>query len=150
MQLPTGLIRRRQTRGPSLQAVLVAFISLVILLIWLNFVLTQETESIGREIQTKTEELRALERRNSALLREISEASSEQILAERAKALGYGPEMPVFLTVDEPIIETTGRFWETGGAFTSLTEEERQALSFDPLWDLLSRQFGLSGEESAP
>ncbi len=150
MQLPTGVIRRRQTRGPSLQAVLVAFVSLVILLIWLNFVLTQETESIGREIQMKTEELRAVERRNGALLGEISEAGSERTLAERAEALGYGPDMPVFLTVDEPILETTGDAWDTGGAFASLTEEERQVLSFDPLWDLLNRQFGISGTESAP
>lgn len=150
MQLPTGLIRRRQTRGPSLQAVLVAFVSLVILLIWLNFVLTQETESIGREIQMKTGELRAVERRNGALLGEISEAGSERTLAERAKALGYRPQMPVFLTVDEPIPETTGDDWETGGALASLTEKERQVLSFDPLWDLLNRQFGSSGTESAP
>lgn len=149
-QQPSGFFKGRRARGPSLQAVLIAFISLVILFLWLNFILTQEIESIGREIQVKTRELGALERQNDALLREISVAGSELNLAQRAKSLGYKPDMPVYLAVDEPIAGSIEDASDTGSFSASLTEEERQAQQFDPLWNLLDRQFDLSEKESAP
>jgi len=49
--------------NPPIQLILVIFVALFILFLWLNFVLTQEIESIGREIQARTEELQAAERR---------------------------------------------------------------------------------------
>lgn len=148
-QLSSGAFRGMRTRGPSLQAVLVAFISLVILFLWLNFVLAQEIESMGREIQVKNQELRALERQNEALLREISAAGSERNLAQRAKSLGYGPDMPVYLTIEEPII---GPYSDAlaKGFVASLTPEERSARQSDPLWTLLGRQFGWSEEHLEP
>jgi hypothetical protein len=133
-----------------LQAVLIAFISLVILFLWLNFVLTQEIESIGREIQVKREELRALERQNDALLREISVAGSERNLAQRAKALGYRPDVPVYLAVEEPIARSAEDAAQMGSLSSSLTAEERQTRQSDPLWSLLNRQFGHLEEERAP
>jgi hypothetical protein len=149
-QLPSGALQERRLRGPSLQAVLVAFISLVILFLWLNFVLTQEIESMGREIQVKSEELRALERQNDALLREISLAGSERNLARRAESMGYGPDMPIYLNIDEPIIGPTNNASETEDFFASLTAEEQWVGQSDPLWDLLGRQSGWSGEDPVP
>lgn len=149
-QLPSSSFAGRRARGPSVQAVLVAFITLVVLLLWLNFVQTQEIESTGREIQVRSEELRALDRQNHAVLREISEAGSEHNLAQRAKALGYRPESPIYLAIDEPIVGTANNSSELGDFLTSLTAEERQAQQTDPLWDLLDRQFGWSKEDLAP
>lgn len=144
-QLPSGAFKARRTRGPSLQAVLIAFISLIILFLWLNFVLTQEIESMGREIQVKNQELRALERQNDALLRRISVAGSERNLAQRAKSLGYRPDMPVYLMIDEPIIGPSSDASQKD-FLASLTDEERRAQQSDPLWALLSRQFSWSEE----
>jgi cell division protein FtsB len=141
-QVPSDPFRGRRARGPSLQAALVAFISLVILFLWLNFVLAQEIVSMGREIQEKNGELRALERQNDALLREISVAGSERNLAQRAKALGYRTDMPVYLTVDEPIIGSIGDDSAAEDFFASLTAEERRAEQSDPIWALLQRQLG--------
>lgn len=148
-QLPPGAFKGRRTRGPSLQAVLVAFISLVILFLWLNFVLTQEIESMGREIQVRNQDLSALERQNEALLGEISVAGSERNLAQRAKSLGYGPDMPVYLTIHEPIIGPSSDALETD-FIASLTPEERRARQSDPLWALLGRRFGWSEERLEP
>jgi len=124
---------------------LIAFISLIILFLWLNFVLTQEIESMGREIQVKNQELRALERQNDALLRRISVAGSERNLAQRAKSLGYRPDMPVYLMIDEPIIGPSSDASQKD-FLASLTDEERRAQQSDPLWALLGRQFGWSEE----
>ena len=149
-ELPSGAFKGRRERGPSLQAVLVAFISLVILFLWLNFVLTHELEMMGREIQVKTEELRTLERQNHALLRQISVAGSERDLAQRAKSLGYSPGAPLYLSIDEPIIGPTDDVSLMGDFFASLTAEERRAQQSDPLWALLGLQFGGAEDSPAP
>ena len=149
-ELPSGAFKGRRERGSSLQAVLVAFISLVILFLWLNFVLTHELEMMGREIQVKTEELRTLERQNHALLRQISVAGSERDLAQRAKYLGYSPGAPLYLSIDEPIIGPTDDVSLMGDFFASLTAEERRAQQSDPLWALLGLQFGGAEDSPAP
>jgi hypothetical protein len=129
---------------------LIAFVCLVILFFWLNFVLAQGIESIGREIQVKNEELRALERQNNDLMREVSVAGSEQSLAQRAKSLGYRVAAPVYLIVDEPLAVPKEDAGEIGSLSAALMGEERQAQQFNPLWDLLGRQFGFSQQEPAP
>jgi hypothetical protein len=129
---------------------LVAFISLVILFLWLNFVLTQELEVMGREIQVRTEELRTLERQNHALLRQISVAGSERNLAQRAKSLGYRPGAPLYLSIDEPITGPTDDVLVMGDFFASLTAEERRAQQSDPLWALLGLQLGGAEDSLAP
>lgn len=149
-EMPSGAFRGRQARGPSFQAVLVAFVSLVILFLWLNFVLTQEIESVGREIQVETEELRTLERQNQALLRQISVNGSERSLAQRAKSLGYRPAVPLYLSIDEPIIGPTDGVLAREDFFASLTAEERRVQQSDPLWALLGLQFGGAKESPAP
>lgn len=129
---------------------MIAFISLVILFVWLNFVLTQQIESTGRDIQVRTKQLGAQERRNETLLRQISEAGSGRELAQRAKSLGYRPVMPIYLTIDEPIIGEAEDASVTGGLFTSLTTEELEAQQFDPFWDLLGQQTNPARTEAAP
>ncbi len=63
--------KRRQDSTPAMQSALIAFVAFFILFLWLHFALTQQIESIGREIQVKSEELRALERQHKAILKEI-------------------------------------------------------------------------------
>lgn len=149
-QLPSDPFNGRRARGPSLQAALIAFISLVVLFLWLNFVLTQEIESMGREIQVRNEELRALERQHDALLREISVTGSERNLAQRANALGYRTDMPIYLMIDEPIMASTNDTSAAEEFFASLTAEERRAQQSDPVWALLGRQYGWLEKDLGP
>jgi hypothetical protein len=90
---------------PTIQALIVIFVLLFILFLWLNFALAQRTESVGREIQVKTEELESLERRGDALRKEISVEASQERMAARARALGYQPQAPFFLPMAEPLVE---------------------------------------------
>jgi cell division protein FtsB len=101
--------------SPSIQVILVVFVALFILFLWLNFVLTQEIESIGREIQAKTEELQTMERRQDVLLKEISVISSQERMADQAWTMGYQPQTPVYLSVAEPLGQAAGEITEYGG-----------------------------------
>jgi cell division protein FtsB len=105
-QLSSTQLKQIRT-SPSIQLVLVIAVVLFILFLWLNFALTQEIESIGREIQEKTRELQAIERRQDSLLKEISETSSQLEMADKAWDLGYRPQTPVFLPVVEPLARAT-------------------------------------------
>lgn len=105
-QLASTQLKRIRTT-PSIQLVLVIAVALFILFLWLNFALTQEIESIGREIQEKTQEREAIERRRDSLLKEISETSSQLKMADIAWDLGYRPQTPVFLPVVEPLARAT-------------------------------------------
>ena len=77
-KLPRVSFRSKRSRTPSIQALIVIFISLFILFLWLNFGLTQQIESIGRDIQAKTEELQSLERQGDAYRQEISDKESQE------------------------------------------------------------------------
>lgn len=99
-----GSTRLKQTQGPSIQAILIVSVILIILFLWLNFVLTQQIESVGREIQEKAQELSVIERHKDALLSEISATASQQEMARRAWALNYRPQTPVYLSVTEPFV----------------------------------------------
>jgi hypothetical protein len=125
--------------------ILIAFAALFILLLWLNFVLTQEIESMGREIQVKTEELNAVERQHEALLREICEAGSEQKMATMATALGYRPQTPVYLAVTEPIVQASSDAVASGGQSAALS-----AVEANSLLGLLARQIESSELSDGP
>lgn len=133
---------RRGQKSPPIQVILVAFVVLLILFLWLNFILTQELESIGREIQVKARELNRVERRHEALLKEICEVASEQEMANMATALGYQPQTPVYVAVETPLVQASGEAFASGGQFgaSSGEGEVRQAVEASDLLGLLARQ----------
>ena len=104
-KLPRVSFRSKRSRTPSIQALIVIFISLFILFLWLNFGLTQQIESIGRDIQAKTEELQSLERQGDAYRQDISDKESQRKMSERARLLGYQPQAPFYLPMSEPLVE---------------------------------------------
>jgi len=104
-RLPRIFLISRRGRTPSIQALIVAFITLFILFLWFGFGLTQQIESMGHQLQVKTEELEKLQRQADAYRRDISTRSSQFNMAERARLLGYQPQAPFFLPVSEPLAE---------------------------------------------
>jgi len=123
--------------------VLVIAVALFILFLWLNFALTQEIESIGREIQEKTRELEAMERGRDSLLKEISKASSQLEMADKAWDLGYRPQTPVFLLVVEPLARATdGATASQEWSVSTAAEGEGAAQLSLPLLEVLAHQSG--------
>ena len=81
----------------------VVFLLPFILFYWLHFLVAHENESIGRKIQAQTEELARIERANMALRQQVATTYAEAVMAERAQALGYRPQQPLYLLVDRPL-----------------------------------------------
>jgi len=71
-QQPPALFRYRPDTGPSLTVVLAAFVALFVLFLWLHFIVAQQIESVGRDIQVRTEELHKIERHIQDLQRQIA------------------------------------------------------------------------------
>ena len=137
--------------SPPMQVILVVFVALFVLFLWLNFVLTQEIESIGRGIQAKTEELQAIERRQSVLLKEISVLGSQERMADQAWTLGYQPQQPVYLSIAEPLDQGAGEAVGYDGqpsAFVSTGEWSAQRT--EALWTVLAGQNGTLASETIP
>ena len=105
-RLPRLRLRARRSHIPTIQALIVIFVLLFIFFLWLNFALAQRTESVGREIQAKTQELESLERRNDALRKAISIKASQKSMDARARVLGYQSQAPFFLPMSEPLVES--------------------------------------------
>lgn len=117
-KLPRIFSISRRGRTPSIQALTVAFITLFILFLWFGFGLTQQIESMGRQLQVKTEELEKLRRQADAYRREISARGSQFNMAERARLLGYQPQAPFFLPVSEPLAEPASELPSPSGQAT--------------------------------
>jgi hypothetical protein len=81
--------------------------ALLILFAWLHLILALQIASTGRQIQITTEELNKLKRSNMAVVRDTAVAESEEKMSERAMALGYGPQTPVYLSLG-PTLGATG------------------------------------------
>jgi hypothetical protein len=144
-----GALKRKHGASPPIQATILVFLGLFVLLLWLDFVMAQQIESRGREIQVKTEELHTIERRQKALLKEISAAGSEQRMAEQAAALGYRPQTPIYLPVAHALSQSTGNPMGSGETSTTAARGEREmALSGYSLLDMLARE--LKAMETAP
>ena len=80
--------------------------ALLILFAWLHLILALQIASTGRQIQIATEELQKLKRDNMAVVRDTAVAESEEKMAERAAALGYGPQAPVYLSLGQTYATT--------------------------------------------
>ena len=139
-KLPRVSFRSKRSRTPSIQALIVIFISLFILFLWLNFGLTHQIESIGRDIQVRTEELQSLERQGDAYRQEISDKESQRVMSERARLLGYQPQAPFFLPMSEPLAEPESEAPVPGWQSTTLASGEGiQAQTANRLWLLLTK-----------
>ena len=80
--------------------------AVLILFAWLHLILALQIASTGRQIQMATEELKKLKRDNMAVVRDTAVAESEEKMAARAAALDYGPQAPVYLSLDQAFAPT--------------------------------------------
>jgi len=150
-KLPRVSFRSKRSRTPSIQALIVIFISLFILFLWMNFGLTQQIESIGRDIQAKTEELQSLERQGDAYRQEISDKESQRNMSERARLLGYQPQAPFFLPMSEPLAEPESEAPIPEWQSTTLASGEGvQAQAANRLWLLLTGRSAKPDSATAP
>ena len=140
-QAPPVLFRYQSDTGPSLTVVLAVFVALFVLFLWLHFIVAQQIESVGREIQVKTEELHRIERQIQDLQRQIAIAGSQKRLALRAQSLGYQPQKPVYLRVHGPLPPDTTSIEGPVGRMSSMlfgfTSELTQTSS---TWDALTSE----------
>jgi cell division protein FtsB len=92
-------------RAPSLRTAVIVFLGLLILFRWLHLILALQLASTGRQIQIATEELQKIERHNTTLVQEISEAESPTDLAQRAIQEGYKPGQPIYVRTSQPLAQ---------------------------------------------
>lgn len=148
-RLPPISFRTNRKYRPSTQAILIVSVVLFILFLWLNFVLAQEIESIGREIQVQTELLHRRQRQKDVLLKGIAEAGSQKNMAERARQAGYRLQVPIFLLVDQPLPQPTFGAEGSGRQLGTQADGAGDVVySSYSLWDTLVRPFGVP--EAAP
>ena len=140
-QAPPVLFRYRSDTGPSLTVILAVFVALFVLFLWLHFIVSQQIESVGRDIQVKTEELHRIERHIQDLQRQIAIAGSQKRLALQAQSLGYQPQKPVYLRVQEPLPPDKTAIEGPGSHMSSMlfgfTSPVTQT---SPTWDALTSQ----------
>jgi cell division protein FtsB len=150
-KLPRISFRSQRSRTPSIQALVIIFIVLFILFLWLNFGLTQQIESIGRDIQVKSGELQSLEQEADALKQVISEKESQKNMSERARLLGYQPQALFYLPMSEPLIEPESEAPATGGQPAALANSEGiQVQTANNLWLLLTGRSAGPDSVTAP
>lgn len=150
-QQPPALFRYRPDTGPSLTVVLAAFVALFVLFLWLHFIVAQQIESVGRDIQVRTEELHKIERHIQDLQRQIAIAGSQKRLAIQAQSLGYQPQKPVYLRVEEPLPPDKTSIEGPGVRMSSLLFGFTSSLTkTSPTWDALTSQMnsGTIGSDS--
>lgn len=150
-KLPRISFRSRRSRTPSTQALIVIFVTLFILFLWFNFGLANQIESIGRDIQTRTEELESLERQIDARRQEIAVNGSQVKMSERARLLGYQPQAPFFLQVAEPFAEPVSEVTPpTAQSATAAIGEGVQGRAANRLLLLLTGELANSESATAP
>lgn len=86
-----------------LRTVLFGGAALLILFAWLHLILALQIASTGQQIQLATEELQRLKRDNMAVVRDTAVAESEENMTRRALELGYGPQVPVYLSMGQTL-----------------------------------------------
>jgi hypothetical protein len=124
---------------------------LFILFLWANFGLSHEIESIGRDIQVKTQELESLEQQGDAYRKDISETASQRNMSERVRLLGYQPQSPFYLPMDEPLVEPESQAPVPEGQSSTLASSEGiQAQTTNSLWLLLSGRSAPPDSATAP
>lgn len=108
LSMPVIGVRKRtqalaSRQSPPLQRTAILLVALVILFLWMQFIMALQIESTGRKIQTQTRELQKLERANDALRSQLAEVDSQANLSQRAFAMDYQVQSPVYIMLDEPL-----------------------------------------------
>jgi cell division protein FtsB len=141
---------RVPARALSLRTAIILFVGLLILFRWLHLILALQLASTGRQIQIATEELHKIERYNTSLVREISEAESPANLASRALEEGYGPRKLIYLRTDLPLARPESGVEGPLAADQGGAAATAGASSLVP-WDALNQQSGVGARaEAAP
>jgi hypothetical protein len=91
---------------PPARTVIIVGATFLILFAWLHLILSLQIASTGRQIQITKEKMEQIERDNLAIVRDIAAAESQKKMADRATALGYGPQAPLYLPLDQPLSMT--------------------------------------------
>jgi len=95
-------LRKRKSGFPT-HIVVAVFVALLILFFWLQFLVAQEIETLGRQILETNRELERLRRENAALEHAICTEMAQERMAQRAEAMGYALHRPVYLPLAEPL-----------------------------------------------
>ena len=88
---------------PPVRTAIIVGAALLILFAWLHLILSLQIASTGRQIQITKEEMEQIERDNLAIVRDIAAAESQKKMADRATALGYGPQAPLYLPLSQQL-----------------------------------------------
>lgn len=110
ISLPLSQARKRTeaktaNRTPSVRAIIIVCVALLILFGWLHLILALEIASTGRQIQIQTAQLDQIERRNDWLQWQAASVCSSANMAERAKSLGFEPQQPIYLPLLQPVAQ---------------------------------------------
>jgi hypothetical protein len=106
--------------------IFVVFVVLLILFFWLHFIMAQQIEAVGREIQAARQELDKIERQNDMLKGQIVNASTQKSMAQRARERNYQPQEPLYLSVDQPLPPSKHAWDETGSSILWAGSEQNQ------------------------
>lgn len=154
-QSPSGAFQRKRRSLSSGQVFVVALVVLVILFLWLHLILALGIEATGRQIQIKTAELEKTRRQILAREQEAAQARSQEILASRARELGYQPQVPIYLLLLGPADQSTSDVGaeesHPPGTVAGATGAEASALETLSLWVALAQSLDTSMEiETGP
>ncbi len=128
-QLSPVLLRYKRNRASAAGIALAVLVALLILFWWLHFIIAQKIESAGREVEVRTEELHRIERHNQELRRKISIAGSQERMAERSESMGYTPQRPIYLLVDQALPPSTQGARPAGQVLAGIEGSEQPAQS---------------------
>jgi hypothetical protein len=116
----------------------------------MHFILAVGIEDTGRDIQDRQSELDKIERNNAALRKAISEAKSQEAMAERAQARGYVLQTPVYLQISEPLAQPTHDEAMSGADLTGRgAETGSSAPQAEPLINILARSLVPARQEDS-
>lgn len=88
-------------RVPSMRIVAVVFVTLLILLFWLHFILAMDIVSTNRQIQIMSQEIEQEKRKHAGYRSEIGTTGSQGYLQIRAEADEYEYGEPVYLIIPQ-------------------------------------------------
>jgi hypothetical protein len=154
-QTPSVTFQRKRRSLSAGQIFVAALVVLVILFLWLHLILALGIEATGRQIQTKTAELERTRRQILDRRQKVAQARSLEILASRARELGYQPQVPIYLLLlgpaGQPTSDVGGGEMHLPGTVAGASGAEASALETLSLWVALAQRLDTSMEtETGP
>lgn len=154
-QSPSGTYQRKRRSLSPGQIFVAALVVLVVLFLWLHLILALGIEATGRQIQAKTAELEKTRRQIIARRQKVAQARSQEVLARRAREIGYQPQVPIYLLLlgsEDQSTSKAGRGeMHSPGTVAGATGAEVSALETLSLWVALAQRLDTSMEiETGP